>query len=276
MSILSRLLGKAVSKADDVVTSNSFWRTIGNMTDDGVSGSAIRNKLKDTALAAMNAGDDDAARAVMSNMPILARSSENVDDLLRGRVGSYYQATPVNNIMTYGDDALNYTTVIDPDAALTRPSDKAVRLVSPGDTGLPSANGKTLQEWSDILDREVGGGLGSTKISDRTELQDYIYRNQGRNFEMGEPSYAEVALPTDIAKQNLQAHVRTAIDDHTNDVLNNTNRGNAVMDAVYDKVKNSPDRSKAFDNIFITGAPILGGGSVLAWLLGGNDNQNRA
>ena len=265
----------AANKIDDVVASYSFWNTIGNMTDDGISGTAVRGKLKDMALGAIDAGDDASAKAIMSNMPVVGRSSGSIDDLLGGRVGSYYQMTPANNIMTYGDDALNYTTVIDPDSAL-KANDGMTRLVSPGDTGLPSANGKTLQDWQNILKREVGGGLGSTEMTTRDALQDYVYRNQGRNFQMGEPSYAELALPTDIAKQNLQLHVNTQIPNHMDDILNNTNRGNAIVNSALDKIKNSKNRSKAFDHIFLTGAPILGGGAVLASLLGnGGENNNQ-
>ena len=270
------LKGAVQNKIDDVAASNSFWNMIGNATDNGVNGAQIRNSLKNTAMSAIDDNADDAAKAVMSNMPVVGRASGNVDDLLSGRVGSYYQMTPANNIMTYGDDAMNYTTLIDPDSALTKATDKYTKLISPGDTGLPSANGYNIQDWSDILNREVGGGLGGTQIADRNILQDYVYRNQGRNFQMGEPSYAELALPTDIARQNLQIHVPTEITDHTNDILNNTNRGNAVVNSALDKIKNSKNRSKAFDQIFLTGAPILGGGAILASLLGnsGQDNNN--
>ena len=48
------------------------------------------------------------------------------------------------------------------------------------------------------------------------------------------------------------------------------------QNAAVDKIKNSKNRSKAFDQIFLTGAPILGGGAVLASLLGnGGENNNQ-
>lgn len=273
-----RSIGKQMgSKLDDGAVATSLWKSIGNKIDDGISGSQIRDSLKNAAFSAIDAGDDDAARAIMSNMPVAAHSSSHFDDILSDKVGSYFQLTPANNITPpFGDLADNrtFTTLIDPEMAVKQPTDQYTKLISPMDTGFNTGRGKTLQQWSDDLAKEINGIADSTEIGNRNLLRDYVYQKQGKLFDIGgdDISYNELALPRSQAREALQKEfMDVGTGDYTQDALN---RGKMISQYALEKVNNSKNRSKAFDQIFLTGAPIVGGGAILASLLANSDGNN--
>lgn len=287
MSILSNILtsygddtAKAIGKsianeADDILSSKKMWQSIGDIIDNGAKGSSVRGSLKKAAFKAIDSGDDVAAKEIISNMPIVAHSSPHLDDLMKDKVGSYFQLTPANNVELVGGlpNDISFTSIINPEAAVKKASDKYTKLISPMDTGFSTGRGKTVKEWSDDLAKEIGGIADSTEIPDRKLLQDFVYKNQGENFDnLGEDiTYAELAIPRDQARENLVNEFRSV--GTGNDVLDKRTRGDIISDWAIKRLKNSKDRSREFDRIFLTGAPMLGGGAILSSLL--NNNQGK-
>ena len=272
-----RSIGKQMGgKLDDGAVATSLWKNIGNKIDDGISGSQIRDSLKNAAFSAIDAGDDDAARAIMSNMPVVAHSSPYFDDIFADKVGSYFQLTPANNITPFGNlvDNRTFTTLIDPEMAVKKPTDQYTKLISPMDTSFSTGRGKTLQQWSDDLSKEINGIANSTEIGNRNLLRDYVYQRQGKLFDISgdDTSYNELALPRSQAREALQKEFMDVVaGDYTQDALN---RGEMISQYALEKMGNSKNRSKAFDQIFLTGAPIVGGGAILASLLASGDGDN--
>lgn len=272
-----RSIGKQMGgKLDDGAVATSLWKNIGNKIDDGISGSQIRDSLKNAAFSAIDAGDDDAARAIMSNMPVVAHSSPYFDDIFADKVGSYFQLTPANNITPFGNlvDNRTFTTLIDPEMAVKKPTDQYTKLISPMDTSFSTGRGKTLQQWSDDLSKEINGIANSTEIGNRNLLRDYVYQRQGKLFDISgdDTSYNELALPRSQAREALQKEFMDVVaGDYTQDALN---RGEMISQYALEKMNNSKNRSKAFDQIFLTGAPIVGGGAILASLLANGDGDN--
>ena len=272
-----RSIGKQMGgKLDDGAVATSLWKNIGNKIDDGISGSQIRDSLKNAAFSAIDAGDDDAARAIMSNMPVVAHSSPYFDDIFADKVGSYFQLTPANNITPFGNlvDNRTFTTLIDPEMAVKKPTDQYTKLISPMDTSFSTGRGKTLQQWSDDLSKEINGIANSTEIGNRNLLRDYVYQRQGKLFDISgdDTSYNELALPRSQAREALQKEFMDVVSgDYTQDALN---RGEMISQYALEKMGNSKNRSKAFDQIFLTGAPIVGGGAILASLLASGDGDN--
>lgn len=272
-----RSIGKQMGgKLDDGAVATSLWKNIGNKIDDGISGSQIRDSLKNAAFSAIDAGDDDAARAIMSNMPVVAHSSPYFDDIFADKVGSYFQLTPANNITPFGNlvDNRTFTTLIDPEMAVKKPTDQYTKLISPMDTSFSTGRGKTLQQWSDDLSKEINGIANSTEIGNRNLLRDYVYQRQGKLFDISgdDTSYNELALPRSQAREALQKEFMDVVaGDYTQDALN---RGEMISQYALEKMNNSKNRSKAFDQIFLTGAPIVGGGAILASLLASGDGDN--
>lgn len=273
-----RSMGKQIGgKLDDAAIATGLWKSVGNKIDDGISGSQIRDSLKNAVFSAIDAGDDDAARAIMSNMPVVAHSSPYFDDILSDKVGSYFQLTPANNITPFGNLADNrtFTTLIDPEMAVKKSTDKYTKLISPMDTGFGTGRGKTLQQWSDDLAKEINGIANSTEIGNRNLLRDYVYQKQGKLFDIGgdDISYNELALPRSQARQALQKEfMDVGTGNYTQDALE---RGKMISQYALEKLGKSKNRSKTFDQIFLTGAPILGGGAILASLLSSGENPNQ-
>ena len=270
-------IGKQLgNKLDDASTAESLWKGIGNAIENGNSGSQIRNSMKKAALSAIEAEDDIAAKSIMQNMPVVAHSSPHFDDLLSDKVGSYFQITPANNIEPFGAlvDNRTFTSLIDPESAVKKSSDLYTKLVSPFDTGFSTGRGKTLQEWSDDLAREINGIADSKEIGSRNLLQDYIYENQGKNFALGDDmSYAELAMPRRQASNNLQKEI---MDVGTgNSVADKMTRGDIISHFALDRIMKSKNKPAEFDKIFLGVAPVIGGGTVLSSLLGKQNERSQ-
>ena len=279
MSILSSIFGNytddlakaagkvAANNLDDAAKfSSRFWNATKSSINKGSTGSEIRNELKDRVLSALAEGNDNAAKNLVANMPVMARSSAYADDLSRG-FGKYAQLTPSNRIASYGEGANSFTQLFDPQSAVKNNNDVFTKLISPSDTGFsPASSYNTLQDWSDMLKSEIGGIAESTEIDSRKKLQDYVYENLANNFSDSELPYIEAAVPTQSLSSVGRPISRTDImkDYSVSEDLTNMNKhGDTIADMIVKKIKNSSDRSKAFDKMILGITPAIAGSGLL-------------